>query len=169
KTAGNPLTFTQTVRDQVAAIDRDIPLYSVQSMAEVVAKNIYAFNLFGALFSLFGLSALILASVGIYGVIAFSVRQRTREVGIRMALGAQRRDVLSLLVGQGARQLAAGLVAGLLLAWGISRLIGSFLFQVEPGDLGVFVGVALVLAIVALAATFVPAQRATQVDPQVAI
>src|SRR4029077_17440059 len=74
KTAGNPLTFTQTVRDQVAAIDRDIPLYSVQSMAEVVAKNIYAFNLFGALFSLFGLSALILASVGIYGVIAFSVR-----------------------------------------------------------------------------------------------
>ncbi len=169
KTAGNPLTFTQTVRDQVAAIDRDIPLYSVQSMSEVVAKNIYAFNLFGALFSLFGLSALILASVGIYGVIAFSVRQRTREVGIRMALGAQRRDVLSLLVGQGARQLAAGLVAGLLLAWGISRLIGSFLFQVEPGDLGVFVGVALVLAIVALAATFVPAQRATQVDPQVAI
>jgi putative ABC transport system permease protein len=169
KTAGNPLALTQTVRDQVEAIDRDLPLYSVQSMDEVVSKNAFAYNLFGALFGLFGLSALLLASVGIYGVIAFSTQQRTREVGIRMALGAQRRDVLSLLLGQGARQLAFGLGAGLLLAWGISRLIGSFLFQVRPGDPGVFLGVALVLAVVALVACFVPARRATRVDPQVAI
>ncbi|HEY3571436.1 MAG TPA: ABC transporter permease [Thermoanaerobaculia bacterium] len=169
RATGDPLALTQPVREQVAAINRDLPLDAVQSMVEVVSKNTYAFNLFGALFSLFGLAALILASVGIYGVIAFAVQQRTREVGIRMALGAQRRDVLSLLLGQGFRQLAFGLVAGLFLAWGISRLIASFLFQVSPGDLGVFVGVALALSAVALAACFVPAQRATQVDPQVAI
>jgi putative ABC transport system permease protein len=169
KTAGNPLALSQTVRDQVAAIDHDLPLYSLQTMDEVVSKNAFAYNLFGALFGLFGIAALVLASVGIYGVISFSVQQRTREVGIRMALGAQRRDVLSLILGQGVRQLAFGLGAGLLLAWGISRLIGSFLFQVQPGDPLVFLGVALVLAAVALLACFVPAQRATQVDPQVAI
>ncbi len=169
KTAGNPLTLSQTVRDQVAAIDRDLPLYSVQTLDEVVSKSSFAYNLFGALFSLFGIAALVLASVGIYGVISFSVQQRTREVGIRMAIGAQRRDVLSLILGQGARQLAFGLGAGLLLAWGISRLIGSFLFQVSQGDLSVFLGVALVLSAVALLACFVPAQRATRVDPQVAI
>lgn len=169
KSSGDPLALTQEVREQVSALDRDLPLYLVQSMDEVVSKNAFAFNLFGALFGLFGLAALILASVGIYGVIAFSVQQRTREVGIRMALGAQRRDVLSLLLGQGARQMAIGLGVGLLLAWGISRLIGSFLFQVQPGDPAVFLGVALVLAGVALFACFVPAQRATHVDPQVAI
>lgn len=169
KAAGDPLALTQEVREQVAALDRDLPLYLVQSMDEVVSQNAFAFNLFGALFGLFGIAALILASVGIYGVIAFSVQQRTREVGIRMALGAQRRDVLSLLLGQGARQMAIGLGVGLLLAFGISRLIGSFLFQVQPGDPVVFLGVALVLAGVALFACFVPAQRATHVDPQVAI
>ncbi len=169
KTTGDPLVLTRDVRSQVAALDHGIPLYSIQSMDEVVSKNAFAFNLFGALFGLFGVSALLLAAVGIYGVVAFSVRQRTREVGIRMALGAQRRDVLSLLMGQGARQLAIGLGAGLLLAWGISRLLGSFLFQVQSGDPVVFLGVALVLSVVALAACFVPALRATEVDPQVAI
>lgn len=169
KAAGNPLALAQTVRDQVGAIDHDLPLYSVQSMDEVVNKNAFAYNLFGALFGVFGIAALVLASVGIYGVIAFSVQQRTREVGIRMALGAQRRDVLSMILGQGAKQLAFGLVVGLLLAFGISRLIGSFLFQVQPGDPIVFLGVAVVLSAVALLACFVPAQRATQVDPQVAI
>jgi putative ABC transport system permease protein len=169
RSTGSPSALTQAVREQVAMLDRDLPLDSVQSMEEAVSKNAFAFNLFGALFSLFGLSALVLAAVGIYGVIAFSVEQRTREVGIRMALGAQRRDVLSLLLGQAARQLAFGLGAGLLLAWGIARLIGSFLFQVQPGDPAVFLAVALLLAAVALFACFVPALRATRVDPQVAI
>lgn len=166
---GAPLSLTQPVREQVAALDRDLPLDSVRSLDEVVSQSAYAFNLFGALFSLFGLAALILASAGIYGVIAFSVQQRTREVGIRMALGAERGKVLSLLMWQGARQLAFGLVVGLLLAWGISRLLSGTLFQVNAGDPGIFLGVVLVLTAIALFACFVPAHRAAQVDPQVAI
>jgi predicted permease len=169
RTSGSPLVLAQTVREQLAAADRDLPLDSIQSQEAVVSQSAFAFNLFGALFGVFGIAALLLASVGIYGVIAFSVQQRTREVGIRMALGAERGDVLKLLMRQGFRQLAIGLAVGLLLAWGISRLLGGTLFQVEGGDPGIFLGVVLVLAAVALTASFIPAQRAAQVDPQVAI
>jgi putative ABC transport system permease protein len=169
RTSGDPLALSPAVRGAVAALDRDLPLDAVASLETVAAKNASAYSLFGALFSVFGLAALILASVGIYGVIAFSVQQRTREMGIRMALGAQRGQVMGLLLRQGARQLALGLGAGLLLAAGIAVLLGGTLFQVKGGDPAVFLGVMLVLSAVALLACFVPALRATRVDPQAAI
>lgn len=169
RAAGDPVALTPSIRQRVAQLDRGLPLDSVQTMERVVSRNAFAFNLFGALFGLFGLAALLLASVGIYGVVAFSVQQRTREIGIRISLGAQRRDILSLLLGQGARQVAAGLGVGLLLAWGVSRLIGSFLFEVQPGDPAVFLSVTLLLAGVALCACLVPARRAMRVDPQVSL
>jgi putative ABC transport system permease protein len=169
RTPGDPLALSPTVREAVAALDRDLPLDDVASLETVAAKNAFAYSLFGALFSVFGLAALLLASVGIYGVIAFSVQQRTREIGIRMALGAQRGEVMTLLLRQGARQLALGLAAGLLLAAGIAVLLGGTLFQVKGGDPAVYLGVVLVLSAVALLACFIPALRATRVDPQVAI
>jgi putative ABC transport system permease protein len=169
RAAGDPVALTPSIRQRVAQLDRGLPLDSVQTMERVVSRNTFAFNMFGALFGLFGLAALLLASVGIYGVVAFSVQQRTREIGIRISLGAQRRDILSLLLGQGARQVAAGLGVGLLLAWGVSRLIGSFLFEVQPGDPAVFLSVTLLLAGVALCACLVPARRAMRVDPQVSL
>ena len=118
---------------------------------------------------IFGFVALFLASVGLYAVMSFSVSRRTREVGIRMALGAQGRDVVGMIFGQGLWQLGIGMTAGLALALGISQLLTIVLFQVEPRDPVVFGGVAVVLIASGLLACFVPAKRATRVDPLVAL
>jgi putative ABC transport system permease protein len=121
------------------------------------------------MFMIFGFVALFLASVGLYAVMSFSVSRRTREVGIRMALGAQGRDVVGMIFGQGLWQLGIGMTAGLALALGISQLLTIVLFQVEPRDPVVFGGVAVVLIASGLLACFVPAKRATRVDPLVAL
>ena len=126
-------------------------------------------NLFAGLFAIFGLCALLLAAVGIYGVIAFSVHQRTQEIGIRMALGAERANVLRLILRQGMLQLLLGLGIGLALAWMAGRLLQSFLVGVRPYDPPTFVGVSLLLAGVALLACWFPAQRASRTSPLVAI
>jgi putative ABC transport system permease protein len=165
----NPLAITEKVRAHVTALDKDLPIYFVRSMEEVVARTGFFQNLFATLFAIFGLVALVLASVGIYGVIAFSVEQRTQEIGIRMALGARQSSVLGLILRQGMRQLLLGLALGLVPAWFVGKMLGGFLVGVKPYDPPTFVGVCLLLAGVALLACWVPAQRASRTDPLVAI
>ncbi|HVG07911.1 MAG TPA: ABC transporter permease [Thermoanaerobaculia bacterium] len=165
----NPLAITEKVRAHVTALDKDLPIYFVRSMEEVVAQSGFFQNLFATLFAIFGLVALVLASVGIYGVIAFSVEQRTQEIGIRMALGARQSSVLGLILRQGMLQLLFGLGLGLIMAWPAAKLLGNILVGVQPHDPPTFVGVCLLLASVALLACWIPAQRASRTDPLVAI
>jgi putative ABC transport system permease protein len=166
---GGTLAFTDTLRAVVGGLDRDLPLYFVLSMEESLAKARFFPNLFGTLFGIFGVSALLLASVGIYGVISFSVAQRKQEIGIRMALGARKGTVLSLILGRGMVQLAIGLVCGLLLAWPAARFLAAVLVGIDPHDPLTFGAVAAVLTLVAFLACWIPAQRAAKTDPLVAI
>ena len=169
RTAGPPLAITQGVREAVATLNPDIPLYWVQPFEEAVAQSLWFVRVFGAMFMIFGFVALFLASVGLYAVMSFSVSRRTREVGIRMALGARGSDVVGMIFGQGLWQLGIGMAVGLTLALGISQLLKIVLFQVQPRDPVIFGGVAIVLIIVGLIACLVPARRATLVDPLVAL
>jgi ABC-type antimicrobial peptide transport system permease subunit len=125
----------------------------------------WQFELFGWLFSTFGSVALLLAVTGVYGVLSYSVSQRTQEIGVRVALGACRRDVVRLIVGQGLRLAAVGIGVGLLASFGVTRVIASLLYNITPTDPVSFVGVSLFLTIIAAAASYVPARRAMAVDP----
>jgi predicted permease len=169
RTAGPPLAITQSVRDAVASLNPDIPLYWVQSLDVAIDQALWFIRVFGTMFLIFGFVALFLASIGLYAVMSFSVSRRTREVGIRMALGAQGSDVVRMIFGQGLLQLVVGMTVGLAMALGISRLMSVILFQVQPRDPVVFGGVAVVLTAVGLLACFIPASRATRVDPLVAL
>jgi ABC-type antimicrobial peptide transport system permease subunit len=169
RTNAPPLALTQRVRDVVSSLNADIPLYWVQTLADATAQSLWFVRVFGTMFMIFGVVALFLASVGLYAVMSFSVVRRTREVGIRMALGAQARNVVSLIFGQGFVQLMVGMTIGLAFAFGISQLLKVVLFQVQPRDPVIFAGVAGVLAMVGVLACLIPARRATQVDPLVAL
>ncbi len=169
RTQGNPLDLTNLVRDEVVAIDPDLPIYFVNSMDGVIQQSSWFYGVFGGLFMVFGFVALFLASVGLYAVMAFSVRRRTQEVGVRMALGAEGRDVLRLILRQGMTQLAMGAVIGLGLAWWLARTLRVILFQVEPTDPLTFTTILATLALTGLLATIVPARRATRVDPAMAL
>jgi putative ABC transport system permease protein len=168
RTAAAPMTLTTLVRDEVAAIDADIAIYNVRTLDDAIRESTWFFRVFGTLFMVFGSVALFLAAIGLYAVMSSSVSRRTRELGVRMALGAQRGDVLRLIFRQAMAQIAVGLVFGLALAAAISRLLAIVLFDVEPRDPVVFGGIIIVLALTGAAATFLPARRATRVDPQVA-
>jgi predicted permease len=169
RASGNPLAITAPVRQAVASLNPDIPIYWVYSMEEAFARPTWFIRVFGTMFMIFGLIALFLASVGLYAVMSFAVSRRVREVGIRMALGAQGRDVVRMIFGQGAWQLGVGLVLGLGLAAGVAQLMTVILFDVEPRDPAIFGSVVLVLATAGLAACLMPARRATLVDPLVAL
>jgi predicted permease len=169
KTAGPPLALTQSLRETVASVNPDIPLYWVQTVDAAASQSLWFVRVFGTMFMIFGFVALFLASVGLYAVMSFSVSRRTREVGIRMALGAQGRDVIGMIFGQGALQLGVGMVAGLGLAAAIAQVMSVVLFQVQPRDPVIFGGVATVLVAVGLLACLIPARRATLVDPLVAL
>jgi predicted permease len=160
RAAGPPLALAPALRAAVAGLDRDTPIYFVQTMDRMLDGNRFATRMFGGLFSIFGVAALLLAAVGIYGVIALAVESRTREIGVRMALGAGRGDILAMLLRQSLAQLGLGLACGLPAAWGLSRLLGGVLFAVRPHDPAVFALVAATLALVSLLATLVPAARA---------
>jgi putative ABC transport system permease protein len=166
---GDPLALTAAVRETVAALDADLPIYDVKSLPQAIHDQIWFYDVFGAVFLTFGVVALLLAAVGLYAVMAFSVSRRTREVGIRMALGATGRDVTALILRQGSAQLAVGLALGLALAAGLSQFMGFLLVQVDPRDPTVFAGVVLTLSLAGAAACLVPARRATRVDPLVAL
>ena len=165
----DPMTLTAAVRDAVASVHADTPIYFVNTLRGRVAENTWAFNVFGALFMIFGGVALVLAAIGLYGVMAFSVSRRTAEVGIRMALGAEASQVLRLVLRQGMAQVLVGVVLGLGLAIVVSRAMDLMLFEVSPNDPGVFAVVSAVLVVTGLAASAVPARRATRVDPIVAL
>ncbi len=169
RTEGDPIRLAPTLRELVRALDPDLPVFDVRSMESAMREETWFFRVFGTVFIVFGAAALFMASVGLYGVLAFSVSRRLREMGVRMALGASAGDVIRLVVRQGAWQAGFGLVIGLGMALALSRLIGLLMFGVSPRDPLVFGGVALVIAAVALAASWVPARRATAVDPIVAL
>ena len=164
-----PTAMTTAVRDAVASVNPDIPIYWPYSMDEALARPLWFIRVFGTMFMIFGFIALFLASVGLYAVMAFSVSRRTREVGIRMALGAQGGDVVRLVFRQGLLQLGVGMAVGLALALGVSRLLSVILFDVQPRDPVVFGSVVGVLSLAGLLACLLPARRATRVDPLVAL
>jgi len=160
-----PLSLTAAVRDAVAAVDPDLPLYWVDTLDGRIAEATWFYRVFGTLFMVFGAVALFLASVGLYGVMAFGVSRRSHEVGIRMALGARGGDVVRMVVRQGLVQVGFGLGLGLGLALVIGRGLQLVLFDVEPQDPAVISGIALLLMATGLLASLLPASRATRVDP----
>ena len=169
RTAGGAAAVISPVRTILRELDPDLALANVQTMDEVVSRSVAQRRLTMVLLAIFAGSALLLAAVGIYGVIAYSVTQRTQEIGIRLALGAQQGDVLRMIVGQAAALAAAGILLGAAGAALLTRLMTDLLFGVQPFDPLTFGAVAAVLAAVALLASYVPGRRATQVDPVVAL
>lgn len=169
KTGGTATALAPVVRDAVQSIDTDLPLYWEQTLKQAVDGRTWFYRVFGTLFMVFGFVALFLASVGLYGVLAFSVSRRTQEIGVRMALGAHAPDVVRLVVRQGMVQMGIGLIFGLALAAGLSRLLQIILFGVDPRDPFIFTGIVVVLIGTGALASFVPARRATRVDPLVAL
>jgi ABC-type antimicrobial peptide transport system permease subunit len=165
----DPLALSASVRQAVQTLNPNLPIYQADSMQGVIRQGSWYFYVFGTLFIVFGAAALFMATVGLYGVLAFSVSRRTRELGIRMALGANAGDVIRLVLRQGGKQLAIGLVAGLLIAFGLTRVIGILMFEVTPQDPPVFTMVVLLIAVVGLLASFLPARKATGVQPVVAL
>jgi predicted permease len=169
RTYGDPVDLMKLVRRGVEEIDRRQIIYNVQTMEEVIAGSLAARRLSMILLGVFAGLALLLACVGIYGVISYLVGERTREIGIRMALGAQRRDVVLLVVGHGAKMALIGVVVGIAGAMALTRLMQGALFGVSAHDPLTFSAVAVVLLTIALAASFVPARRAVRIDPGVAL
>jgi len=168
-TAGEPMAVTSAVRGAVTSLNPDIPLYWVYSMDEALARPTWYIRVFGTLFMILGLIALFIAGVGLYAVMAFSVSRRTREVGIRMALGAGAGDVVGLVFRQGAWQMGLGLLFGLGFAASVAQLMSVILFEVRPRDPAIFGGVVAVLVASGMIACLIPARRATRVDPLLAL
>jgi predicted permease len=161
----DPLSLSAQVRATVREISADSPVYWIYTMDEAIARGVWHVRVFGGLFMVFGVVALLLAAVGLYAVMAFSVSRRTREVGIRMALGAQGGHVLQLVFRQGIFQLVIGVTLGLAMAAGLSQLVAALLFDVQPRDPVVFGGVVAALSASGLLACLIPALRAARVDP----
>jgi ABC-type antimicrobial peptide transport system permease subunit len=153
------------VRRQVATLDADLPLRSLETMEEVVRRELATGRFYLTLVGLFAGLALVLAATGPYGVVSYLVSRRTREIGVRMAMGAGRHSIASLVLRQGMRPAGAGLAVGLLVAYLGSRVLESLLYQVDPTDPAIFAGVAVLLGSVIIAATLLPARSATRVDP----
>ena len=168
-TTGNPQALLAAVRHEVQALDENIPAQEIKTLDEFIAFSFWPMQMGARLVGAFGLLGLLLASVGLYGVMSYAVAARTREIGVRMALGAERRDVLRLIAGQGMRLTLLGTGAGLALALVATRVLRRFLFGIGATDPLTFFSVALVLTLVALLACWLPARRATKVDPLVAL
>jgi len=166
---GDPLALTSAIRALVERVNSKEVVYSVETMDEVVADSLAARRFSMVLLGIFAGLALLLSSIGIYGVISYLVGQRTHEIGIRVALGAQRGDVLSMVIGQGAKMALTGVGIGLVAAFALTREMAKMLYGVSATDPVTFGGVALVLLFVALLACYVPARRAMRVDPLVAL
>jgi len=165
RTAIDPQSFTTTLRRTVAEIDKNLPIYRTRTLTDYMSQSIAQPRLNAMLVGFFALIALLLAAAGIFGVMSYSVTQRTHEIGIRIALGAQRYDVLRLIVVQGMRFVGIGLVLGIIGVLVSSRLLQTFLFGIGATDLRTMLTVTLVLTGVAFVACLVPARRATLVDP----
>jgi putative ABC transport system permease protein len=169
KTKVEPTAMAAPIREQVWSIDKDQPVFDVRSMEQVRWLSVSLYTFAAAVLGIFAVIALILAAVGIYGVMAYAVTQRTHEIGIRMALGARAADVLRLVVKNGMLLALIGVAGGLAGAWALTRYLESLLVEVSPTDSWTLIGVSLVLLLVALFACYLPARRATKVDPLVAL
>ena len=169
QTTRPPATLAPDVRAAVQALDQDLPVTEVREMSDVVSSSAEDWRFRAILLVAFGVVALFIAVIGVYGVISYSVSQRTQEIGVRMALGAVRRDVLALVVWQGMRTTLVGIAIGLVAAYGLTRLMTSLLFDVSATDPATFAGLALLLSLVGLAACLAPARRAMRIDPMSAL
>jgi putative ABC transport system permease protein len=169
RTDQEPESIGQTVRRLVLARNRDLPVDNLVSMERLIGDSLVPQQVTAATLTAFALVALLLACIGLYGILAYSVSQRTHEIGIRMALGAERWDVLRLVVGQGMMLTLIGVGIGIVGALGLTRFLSTMLYGVQPNDLVTFLLVSLLLTAVALAASFIPARRAMKVDPMVAL
>lgn len=165
RTEQAPASYAATIQDDVNRIDGALPLYWVRSLSDQYSLDTWFYRAFGSLFVAFGLAALAMATIGLYGVMAFAASSRTREIGVRMALGADRRNVLLLILRQGAWQVGMGLAVGVGLAALLARALGLLLFNVRPWDPTIFAAVVAALALAGLVACLIPAGRATRTDP----
>jgi putative ABC transport system permease protein len=164
-----PLSLSRTVGNAVQTADPNMPVGHIRSMEQVVSISLAFQRFLMVLMSVFAGIALVLAAVGIYGVLSYWVRQRTHEIGIRMALGAERSNVLAMVVNQGLRLALIGVAVGILVSFLLARLIGNQLYGVSPADSITFIAVPILLGLIALLAIYVPARRASKVDPVVAL
>jgi putative ABC transport system permease protein len=169
RTAGDPLQSAAAVEGAIHTIDKNLPVFAIQSLDQLMGNATRQRRLMLVLLASFAGLALLLAGVGIYGVIAYSVRQRTHELGVRLALGAQAVDVLKLVLTQGLKLALIGMGIGLLAALGLTRWMAALLFGVRPTDLLTFTAVAVIVLLVAALACYLPARRATKIDPMVAL
>ena len=150
-------------------IDKDLPIDDAKTMQQLLAESVSGRRFNMLLLTVFAVVALVLAVVGIYGVMSYTVTQRTHEIGIRVAIGAQSRDVFRMVIGQGMKLAMIGVAFGLVGAFGLTRLMTTMLFGVEPTDPATFVSIAVLLTVVALVACYIPGRRATKVNPLVAL
>jgi putative ABC transport system permease protein len=169
KAAGDPVNLVNAVRNEVWAIDRDLPVSQIKTMDQLMSESLAEPRVYTLLLGVFGAVALTLAAVGIYGVMAYAVTQRTREIGLRIALGAQAGAVLRLVVGEGIKLALLGTAIGMAAAFALTRLMSKLLFDVSATDPLTFAVIALSLTLVALLACYLPARRATKVDPMIAL
>lgn len=169
RTAGAPRSVEPTLRAEVRGLDPTLPVYGVKTVAEFMSRSLAGPKALALIVSMFAVLALALATVGVYGLMSFSVSQKRHELGIRMALGASKRDVLALFLKQAASLVGIGLAMGLALAWAVTRLLSSLLYGVSESNPAVFASVAILLAVVALAGSFFPSRRAARLDPIVAL
>lgn len=169
RTAGNPLAAVASMRQAVWSLDPQVPVTEMRTMDQVISESTAPRRFNMLLVGLFAVAALLLAAIGLYGVMSYSVSQRTHEIGVRMTLGARRSDVLRMVLGSGITLVLIGVGIGIVGALAASRLLTSFLFEVRPSDPLTFAGVALLLAIIAVVANMAPALRATKVDPMIAL
>ena len=164
-----PVTLVKAFRQEVQSLDENLPVYDVRTLENRIAQDRLGTGVFGTLFTVFAVIALALASLGLHGVIADSVSQRTREIGIRMATGGTPLDIIRLVFAQGMRQIAVGLAVGLLAAFAVTRVLRAVLIGISPNDPLTFVLVVLVLISAAAFGCAIPARRAVRVDPVVAL
>jgi putative ABC transport system permease protein len=169
RTAGDPLQAAAAVERAIRAIEKDAPVFAIRSMDQLLGNSLAQRRLTLTLLSSFAALALLLAAVGVYGVISYSVRQRTHELGIRMALGAKRGDVLKLVLAQGLKLTLLGVGIGLMAAFALTRWMETLLFSVPPVDPLTFTVIAALLTLVSLVACWIPARRAAKVDPLLAL
>jgi ABC-type antimicrobial peptide transport system permease subunit len=169
RSAGDPKLLTGSLRAAVQSVNADLPVLDVRTMAEHMQASVFSQKLGAVMLAAFGGVALLLSAIGIYGVLSFGVFQRTREIGVRVALGAGRGDVVGSVVGRAMRLVGLGLAIGLAAAFGAAQLLRSQLIGVGPRDPATFAIIAAMLSVVALAAAWLPARRAARIDPMVAL